>query len=172
MWVLPLGWGDPLGKSTAIHSSILDWRILWTEEPGGLQSMGPQRVRHDWATKQQQLYYARALQTASSKTLRTSGGAGWVTDSISQMGTLRLRQLADLSKLGASRARIQSQSTWLLPNSTSLLGVDKPLSEWAGSWSHVLRGCAFLSDLGRGWAAGVSEAHSCSQHDRGPPGGV
>ena len=47
MWVLPLGWEDPLGKGMAIHSSILDWRILWTEEPDGLQSMGPQRVRHD-----------------------------------------------------------------------------------------------------------------------------
>ena len=34
----------------ATHSSILAWRISWTEEPGGLESMGPQRVRHDWAT--------------------------------------------------------------------------------------------------------------------------
>ena len=33
----------------ATHSSILAWRILWTEEPGGLQSMGSQRVRHSWA---------------------------------------------------------------------------------------------------------------------------
>ena len=38
----------------ATHSSVLAWRIPWTEEPGGLQSMGSQRVRHDWATKQQQ----------------------------------------------------------------------------------------------------------------------
>ena len=38
----------------AIHSSILAWKILWTEEPGGLQSIGSQRVRHDLATKQQQ----------------------------------------------------------------------------------------------------------------------
>ena len=37
----------------AIHSSILAWEISWTEEPGGLQSMGSQRVRHDLATKQQ-----------------------------------------------------------------------------------------------------------------------
>ena len=35
----------------ATHSSILAWRIPWTEEPGGLQSMGSQRVRHDWAAK-------------------------------------------------------------------------------------------------------------------------
>ena len=38
---------DPLEKEMAPHSSILVWRILWTEEPGGLQSMGSQRVRHD-----------------------------------------------------------------------------------------------------------------------------
>ena len=42
-----LGWGEPLEKGRATHSSILGWRIPWTEEPGGLQSMGPQRVRHD-----------------------------------------------------------------------------------------------------------------------------
>ena len=41
---------DPLEKGMAIHSSILAWRIPWTEEPGGLQSVGSQRVKHDWAT--------------------------------------------------------------------------------------------------------------------------
>ena len=45
--VLFLGLEDPLEKEMAIHSSILAWRIPWTEEPGGLQSMGSQRVRHD-----------------------------------------------------------------------------------------------------------------------------
>ena len=44
-WVQFLGWEDPLEKEVATHSSILAWRILWTEEPGGLQSMGSQR--HD-----------------------------------------------------------------------------------------------------------------------------
>ena len=42
-----LGWEDPLEKGKATHSSILAWRIPWTEEPGGLQSMGSQRVGHD-----------------------------------------------------------------------------------------------------------------------------
>ena len=45
--VLFLGQEDPLVKEMATHSSILAWRILWTEEPRGLQSMGSQRVRHD-----------------------------------------------------------------------------------------------------------------------------
>ena len=42
-----LGQKDPLEKGIATHSSILAYRITWTEEPGGLQSMGSQRVRHD-----------------------------------------------------------------------------------------------------------------------------
>ena len=42
-----LGREDPLEEGTATHSSILAWRIPWTEEPGGLQSLGSQRVRHD-----------------------------------------------------------------------------------------------------------------------------
>ena len=46
-WVPSLAWEDPLEKGTATHSSILTWRIPWTEEPGGLQSMGLQRVGHD-----------------------------------------------------------------------------------------------------------------------------
>ena len=45
-WVQSLGWEDPLEKGKATHSSILAWRVPWTEEPGGLQSMGLQRVRH------------------------------------------------------------------------------------------------------------------------------
>ena len=45
--VRPLGQEDPLEKGTAIHSSILTWRSPWTEEPGGLQSRGSQRVGHD-----------------------------------------------------------------------------------------------------------------------------
>ena len=46
-WVLSLCREDPLEKGMATHPSILAWRIPWTEEPGGLRSMGPQRVRQD-----------------------------------------------------------------------------------------------------------------------------
>ena len=46
-----LGQEDPQEKEMATHSSILAWEISWTEEPGGLQSMGSQRVRHDLATE-------------------------------------------------------------------------------------------------------------------------
>ena len=47
-WVRSLSWEDPLEKGMATYSSIFAWRIPWTEKPGGLQSMGLQRVRHDW----------------------------------------------------------------------------------------------------------------------------
>ena len=49
-WVQSLGWEDPLEKGLATHSSILAWEIPWAEEPGGLQSMGSQRVRHNCVT--------------------------------------------------------------------------------------------------------------------------
>ena len=50
MWetqVPSLGWEDPLEKEMAIHSKTIAWKIPWIEEPGGLQSMGSQRVGHD-----------------------------------------------------------------------------------------------------------------------------
>ena len=50
-WVHSLGQEDPLEKGMATQSSILAWRILWTEDSGGLQSMGSQRVGHELATK-------------------------------------------------------------------------------------------------------------------------
>ena len=45
--VLSLDWKDPLEKEMATHSSILAWRILWTEESGGQQAIGPQRVKYN-----------------------------------------------------------------------------------------------------------------------------
>ena len=46
-WTISLGWEDALEEGMTTHSSILAWIIPWTEEPGGLQSMGSQRVRHE-----------------------------------------------------------------------------------------------------------------------------
>ena len=51
MWVQSLGWEDPLEEEMATHSSILACEIPWTEEPGGLQSMRWQRVRHNLVAK-------------------------------------------------------------------------------------------------------------------------
>ena len=47
MWVRFLGWEDPLEKEMATYSSFLAWEIPWTEDPGGLPSIGLQRVGHD-----------------------------------------------------------------------------------------------------------------------------
>ena len=55
-WVQSLGWDDPPEKEMAMHSSILDWEIQWTEEPGGLQSISRKRVRHDLEIKQRNLF--------------------------------------------------------------------------------------------------------------------
>ena len=52
-WVQSLGQEDPLEEEVATHSSILAWKIPWTEEPGGLQSMASQRFGRDLVTKQQ-----------------------------------------------------------------------------------------------------------------------
>ena len=57
------GWEDPLEKGMATHSSILAWKIPWTEEPGGLQSMGPQKVGHNLASEQQQQALGTCCQT-------------------------------------------------------------------------------------------------------------
>ena len=53
--VWSLGWKDPLGKEMSTHSSILAWKIPWTEQPGELHSKGSQRVGHDWATEHARL---------------------------------------------------------------------------------------------------------------------
>ena len=47
VWIRSLDWEDPLEEETATHSSTLAWKIPWTEDAGGLQSMGSQRVGHD-----------------------------------------------------------------------------------------------------------------------------
>ena len=68
MWetsVTSLGQEDPLEKEMATHSSILAWKIPWTEETGKLQSMGSQRVGHDWVTSLS-LCYTRVYKTKFS----------------------------------------------------------------------------------------------------------
>ena len=50
IWIQSVCWKDILEKEGATHTSILAWQIPWTEAPGGIQSMGSQRVGHDWTT--------------------------------------------------------------------------------------------------------------------------
>ena len=60
-WVWSLGQEAPLEKEMATHSSIFAWELQWTEEPGGLQPMGLQRVGHNLATKQQLYLFTKFL---------------------------------------------------------------------------------------------------------------
>ena len=83
--VQSLGREDPLEKEMATHSSTLAWRIPWKKEPGGLQSMGSQRVGHDLATEQQQQfieldsYWAPVVHCDSSYREHTICWSLWVT---------------------------------------------------------------------------------------------
>ena len=58
-WARSLGWEDPLEKEMETHSSTLAWKILWTEEPGRLQSLELQRVGNDWATSLSLFFHFR-----------------------------------------------------------------------------------------------------------------
>ena len=67
-----LSWGDPLEKGMATHSSVLPWRIPWTEEPGGLQSLGLQRFRQDWVNNTQSTHRRKhQLQTPARTRVRS-----------------------------------------------------------------------------------------------------
>ena len=72
IWVWFLDWEDPLEKEMATHSSILAWRISWTEGPGGLQSTGLQRVGHSWATNTHTQVHTAVLLTAGTMLDSTS----------------------------------------------------------------------------------------------------
>ena len=61
MWVWSLGWEGALDRGMATHSSVLAWRVPWTEEPGGLQSLGSHRVRQGWATEHEHSIYRASL---------------------------------------------------------------------------------------------------------------
>ena len=78
MWIPSLSQEDPLEKEMATHSSILAWKIPQTEEPGGLQSMGSHRVRHDLATKPQPQLRVNRLQVLVSLILISDREQCWV----------------------------------------------------------------------------------------------
>ena len=76
IWVRSLGWEDPLEKEMAIHSSILAWRIPWTEKPSKLQSTGSQRVRHNWVTSPHLSLTKEARIYNGEKKISLTSGAG------------------------------------------------------------------------------------------------
>ena len=77
---------DPLEKAMAIHSSILVWRIPWTEEPGGLQSMGLQRVGLNWVTDHTDTQTARLQASACSQWRHLAQIWGWSLGHLASKG--------------------------------------------------------------------------------------
>ena len=103
MWVQSLGWEDPLEEVVATHSSILAWEIPWTEKLGGLWSMGSQKCRTDWVTKQQQII--RLLVNAwKSQYVLTKG-----VTILSLVETFFPPSFLSLFSLYKSKCRIQNQ---------------------------------------------------------------
>ena len=76
--VWSLGLEDPLEKVMATHSSILPWKIQWTEDPGGLQSMGLQRAGHDWVTNIWRVEMGKVMNMACMFPI--SWSVGWFTE--------------------------------------------------------------------------------------------
>ena len=66
-WIQSLDREDPLEKEMATHSSILGWKIPWTEKPGGIQSMGSQRLGHNWVTNVYSIKYGQYLEVCCSE---------------------------------------------------------------------------------------------------------
>ena len=81
MWGRSMNWGDALQKEVATHSSVLAWKIPWTEEPGRLQPKGSQRVRHDLATEQSTVYQCKCSSSSQFK-LGCQRRTPWGRDSI------------------------------------------------------------------------------------------
>ena len=106
MWDQFMGREDPLGKGIATHSSTLAWRIPWTEEPGGLQSMGSQRVGHDWKPSMQ----AKCTLTAEALLRWWAIGSVWEGQQRSQQ-TQYLMELTFYNKCGM-KVRNSWEATW------------------------------------------------------------
>ena len=100
-------WEDPLEKEMATHSRILAWKIPWTEDSDGLQSMGSQRVQHDWAAKHIACMHVKLLQLCP--TLCAPLGYSQPNVSVRGIFQARIREwVAISSSRGCSQARDQT----------------------------------------------------------------
>ena len=128
-WVPSLGQEDPLEKEMATHSSILAWRIPWTEEPGRLQSRGSQRVRHNWATSLSFSFFSQvALVNTPPVSAGYAGNTGWGrTPGVGNGNALQYSCLKNSTDRGAWRVivhRVAKSRTWL--------------NDWAHSYTHII----------------------------------
>ena len=134
-WVQSLGREDPLEEGMAVHSSILAWKIPWTEEPGGLQSIGSQRVGHNWSNL--------------ARTHRCS------FHSQNQLQFLRLRSLGHYhsSLRGTSKNRFKTphHECWNVPKSYFSLSLPPTL---LFSWDWLNKELRRKSRVERDWICG------------------
>ena len=141
-WVQSLGQEDPLEKEMATHFSTLAWKIPWTEEPGRLQSMGSQRVGHDWVTSLS-LYQKFALKwfinLILSRTLKekaTATHSSTLAWKIPWMEPGRLRSMGSLN-----RARLSDFTFTFM--------------HWRRKWHPLQCSCLENPRDGRAWWAAV-----------------
>ena len=133
--VWSLGWEDSLEKGMAIHCSILAWRIPWTEEPGGLQSMGSQRVRHDWMANPSQkksLFFFRFLSHIGY--YRILSRAPWLSS----------RSLVTMCRLGEGLAPFRSVSKrtgWHRGALCRFLPTSRSIPSWMSAGSPATPTC-------------------------------
>ena len=133
----------PLEKEMATHFSILAWSISWTEEPGGLQSRGSQRVGHDWATWHKKALWMLWMDTVTHTltgpcTLtRVSLGAQTVKSLLAMQGTW-IPSLGGEDALEKEMATRSSILAWKIPI-TSIQGKKKEhLNEMSTLWNHSI----------------------------------
>ena len=158
--VWTLGWEDPLEKEIAIHSSTIAWKIPWTEEPGRLQSMGSQRVGHNWGIslslsfpnkkKKNSYHLQRAYKTLESpldckeiQPVHPKGNQSWIF-------------------IGRTDAEAETPILWLPDAKNQLIGKDPDVGkDWRQEekgttedemvgWHHRLSGHEFKQALGDG----------------------
>ena len=95
-WVQSLGWEDPLEEGMTTYSSVLAWRISWTEGPSWLQSVGSQRIGHDWATKHKQRRVCTGINWLATQV--ETQWVIWTMPVLSSLVVLKVASLLSLSQ--------------------------------------------------------------------------
>ena len=151
--VRSLGWEVPLEKEMATHSSILAWRIPWMEEPGGLQSMGSQRVGHDWASshpftsfhflfKWSEVKWVKWSEVKSLSHVRLSAipwtVAYWAPPSMGFFQARILEWIAISFSRGTSRPRAWTQVSRVVSGCFTVWATREHHAQPLKSWKHSL----------------------------------
>ena len=155
-WVQSLVWEDPLEEGMATHSSILVWRIPWTEEPGGLQSLGLHRVRHDWMTNSHTcLRHCLRVLCALILNLTSWNKCGRYNPHFGNWSTARLSHVCKVTQLMSGGDRTCHQwGGWLqaLPRSKGECGeMQNSCHLCLGKWGQAsLKRWLLVPDLNEG----------------------